>query len=696
MDFPALARLCEATQTAVEEATEGLRVALAEASGCAAGGPGFAPLAPLGEDILSDRVVFAALGPTQPWTGWALGETAWAPLHELGLQALSPWFGWYAPNPAAPMAGQSPEKMTQMADRLELLGFPLLVWLEPEYALPGLVEELGEEAYLHDAQGRWQASTRINNTINVFNPRVREALADWLEDVATGQRDDGRFLGYELIEEAALRFDVSDPNNPIIEPHLGGYSQSARKAFRARLESEYGNIAALNTKWGSDYATFTDVAPPAELRRAEGEWSRPEVALLVEFQEFRAAEHAEYFRQLVGALHRGAPDKPVLPQFTTSLFGDPLGGVDLFRMAEAGFDIVTYHTETAFPYVYSLARRVGKPLWNDEYIWSNLAPREATGEQALRAVASTNLWRNLMWGARGFVLFNLDFAWNHPKDGGDWNNDLLNPELGHLVPRYAAGAFPQALRKPPTFFEELYNSEVVNEGLLVLEPTTSVYAAVPTGTSQWWARRLTEELTGRFYRPAFCPERYLADGSEDLTAYRTVVVPAAPYLPEAVAEALWKWVNNGGTLIALGPFATRDEYGRTRPPEAPFAAIMPGETLTVGEGQVVSVAYSGAPDAIIARAAEAVDSATGARACWSDAPLELMLRALPDGRLLLIALNPSSNEQASGAVFVSGDFQTALDITVEGRMPLVLQKTSSAVALPIALAPGEARALWLR
>ena len=35
-----------------------------------------------------------------------------------------------------------------------------------------------------------------------------------------------------------------------------------------------------------------------------------------------------------------------------------------------------------------------------------------------------------MWGARGLVLFNVDFTWNQPKDAGDWNNELLNGKLG--------------------------------------------------------------------------------------------------------------------------------------------------------------------------------------------------------------------------------------------------------------------------
>jgi hypothetical protein len=698
IDFAGLGERTGLVSAYVRQATDRLRRAMADRTGIRETRTPFDPLPALKATRLplTQYLVFAALAPTQRWSGWSDGAEAWEPLRMLDLQALSPWFGWYAPRSGTPGREQAPEQMRAMADRLGKLDLPMLVWLEPEYNVAQLWNELGEEMYLHDAEGLWRPDTRINNTINVFHPRVREAMCAWLEAVARGQRNDERMLGYELVEESALRFDVSDPNSADHQPHYGGYSKAAVAGFRARLAVKYGDIADLNRKWGTDYVGFKQIEPPPTLCRTEGAWSGPEVALLTEFQEFRAAEHAECFRQMVAALHRGNPKRPVIPQFTTPLFGDPLGAVDLFRMAEAGWDIITFHTDTAFPYVNSVARSVGKPIWNDEYIWSNRVPRETTGEEALRACASANLWRNLMWGARGLILFNLDFAWNHPKDGGDWNNDLLNRGLDYRVPRYAAGAFPQVLRKAATFFEELCDSEVVDEGLLIVEPTTSVYATVPTGTCQWWARRLTSELAASQYRPAFSPERYLADGRQSLSRYRTLVVPVGTYMPEAVTERLSRWVKAGGTLIALGPFATYDAYGRPRRPDAPLAGLKPGGSLAVGKGHAVSVPLRGTPDEIAAAVKQRVDEATGRRAAWSDAGLELMLRALPGGGRVLVVLNAELRNRVAGKVVVDGSYRSVVDVTVEGGMPVKATRAGGATELHVDLAPGEARVLLLR
>ena len=301
-----------------------------------------------------------------------------------------------------------------------------------------------------------------------------------------------------------------------------------------------------------------------------------------------------------------------------------------------------------------------------------------------------------MWGSRGFVLSNLDFAWNHPRDGGNWNNALPNGHLDHQALRYAAGAFPQALRKVPTFFEELYGSEVVDEGLMVLEPTTSVYAAVPTGTVQCWAGRITTELTSSFCRPAFCPERHIADGRQDLSRYRTLVVPIGPYMPEAVAQRLWQWVDSGGTLIALEPLATYDAFGRPRRLGSPFAGLEPGRSAPVGQGRVAVVPLRGTPDEIAASVRDQVDEATGRRAAWAtDARLELMLRSLPDGRRVLVALNTDARQEITGTVHVEGCAGGLADVTVEGGVFVKVACVDGATEVPANMAPGEARVFVL-
>jgi len=489
-----------------------------------------------------------------------------------------------------------PALIPSVAARLDKAGFPLLVWLEPQYTVDGLWGEIGEALYLHDANGNWQKRTRINNTINVFHPRVRQEVCRWLEGVSSALRGDSRILGYELVEESALRFDVSEPNSAKVQARYGGYSRAAVVAFRHRLEQTYASIETLNGKWGTRYGSFAGITPPPLLHRREPSREGPEVALLAAFQEFRAAEHAEYFRQMVAALHRGDPTRPVIPQFTTPLFGDPLGAVDLSRMAEAGWDILSFHTDAAFPYLYSLARYNGRPLWNDEHIWSDRAPRAETSEQALRARAASLLWRNLMWGARGLVRFN---------------------------------------------------------------------------------------------RPAFCPERYLVDGHESLSKVRVIVVPVAPYLPETVRQRLADWVEAGGVLVALGPFAIHDEFGHPQAPEPSDA--------NHNKGRHVRVPLQGSVEAIAGAVCDAVDAALSDRAAVAtDNRLELMLRALPDSSRLLIVLNGDAQRTVVGQVQVRGEFTQVVDATVDGGIRAKPEHEAGTTVLAVNLEPGEARVFVLR
>lgn len=704
MDLAAMRAAMAAAQAETAAAVEGVRGALEGRLGPrprrAAPAAGI-PLAGLRLGELTSQLVFGALGPTQAWAGWGEGPQAWGVLQALGLQVVSPWFGHYWPAPDRHVC--DPARVQSMAATLGSAGIVMLLWLEPEYELDSLWAEIGEGMYLHDAAGKWQKSTRINNTINVFHPRVREELCRALERLASAHRGDARILGYELIEEPALRFDAADPGAAMIEPHYGGYSAAARDGFRQWLAQRYGDIPELNRRWGTAYAGFEAVQPPAQLARREGAWPEAELALLVEFQRFRAAGHAECFRQMVAALHRADPGRPVGPQFTTGLFGDPLGGVDLWSQAEAGWDLLTFHTDTAFAAVYSLARYHGKPLWNDEFIWTARSGRQPyitskamAGARALRAHASIELWRNLMWGARGVILFNLDFAWNHPKDGGDWNNELLNGQAGNRIPRYAAAVFATALPRARTFFAELRDSTVVNEGVLFLEPTTSLYAAVPTGTVEWWGTRLLAAGQRRFYRPAVCPERYLVEGREDLAGIRVVVTPPAPYVPAAVSARLHEWVRGGGTLISLGVFATHDEYGQRRPAGAPFAGDRAGATVPIGAGGHRVIGMQVPAEPVLEAVWDAVDAAVGARAVSAtDTRLEVMLRRASGGHLLM-ALNSDAEATVAADVRLGLPVTRITDLTVDGGVPVPVAGSGQAVALPpLLLEPGEARAYWL-
>lgn len=697
MDLADISGRAQSSTVSVKRAASAIQDAMRNSAGAWERRGAFMDMKVLSMDTrksLTRQFVFGALAPSPKLQSPALLEM----LRRFQVQFFKPFFGQYADRPAESMA-TDPKLVSSYAARLGAAGLSLDVWLQPDENIGNLWNEVGEEMYLHDAEGHWLKKNRINNSINVFHPRVREEAAAWLERLASQQRNDPRIIAYELVEEAALRFDLSTPDIPATAPAYGDYTTVSQVAFSKWLREKYRSIADLNRLWKSNYGSFESVELPRQLQRRTGQWDRLEVPLLVEFQEFRAAEHAKYFRLMVAALHKANPECPVIPMFVNQLFGDPLGGVDLFRMAEAGWDVISFHVAGSFPYMYSIARYQHRPLWNDEFIWTGsqswpkfLTSRDETGEFELRAHAAIALWRNLMWGARGFVLFNVDFPWSSPKDGGDWNNELLNSRLGNRVPRYAAAVFPQVLPKVPTFQAELFDSVVENEGLYVLEPTTSLYAATPTGITKDWGQRIESRLSQDSYRPAIVQERHVISGKQDLSSTRVLIVAAAPYVPEALAGKLQIWVARGGTLITVGPFATHDSFGNPRPASAYFVQDPPGVTTRIGRGLHVAIAFRGAPDDIVSAARAAVDRAMGRRvATVTDSRLEWMLRHVSPSRDVLVILNGDPRNAVPGRISLRDRPSRIVDLTFEGGLGLARQ----AAGIPVSLEPGEGRVFLL-
>jgi len=84
-------------------------------------------------------------------------------------------------------------------------------------------------------------------------------------------------------------------------------------------------------------------------------------------------------------------------------------------------------------------------------------------------------------------------------------------------------------------------------------------------------------------------ERFIADGGLQTLNLEVLILPAAPAMDVAVADALRGWVADGGTLIASTMPAERDIYGRAY--ERPLLADMFGATV---DG-ITSEAIAGTP-----------------------------------------------------------------------------------------------------
>jgi len=413
------------------------------------------------------------------------GDGNWELLQRFGFEAVCPWAGAHIWIDGEGVSGMPLD--TILADafaRLDILiatnarhGMKTSVWIEPDRVVRALEQESGNDIYLHDSEGRFYRRSRIHNSANIWHPRVVEQLKTFVTRLGERYRDNPDVLCYEVFEEPALV--LSDPSpapGSTISLTATGYGEAATRAYRAYLAGQYPSIEALNARWGTGYASFEAVAPPAKL---DGPGINP--AEVYDFGRFRTSSHAAFFARLVGALQEADPVHAVVPQFLPMFCSWRYSGLDAFALAGAGWDFYATHDwpgqgpawETA--YTWSVALWANKPLWNEEYIWSNWVRRDQ-GEAALWAGARSGVWRQFAWGKRCLELFEWDVAWESEFEG-DWNNALLNRRAGKLIPRYAAGVFPVMAQKMDRLAQYVYPTRVVNDGLGQLVPTASLLAA---------------------------------------------------------------------------------------------------------------------------------------------------------------------------------------------------------------------------
>ncbi len=391
-----------------------------------------------------------------------------------------------------------------------------------------------EQVFLQSADGEWSPSGNCHNTINIWHPRVREEGKRLLTEYARRYGDDPNVVAIELTNEPSLTIEKRVEGYQYERVGVGGYSEAAREAWRGWLAKTHGTIDTLNARWNADYPAFAEVDPPADLVPPDPTSSSEPVACgaISDFQRFRAESHAEYFREMVGALRQGNPNAPVMSQLHHARFGRKDAAIDLHLMATVpGWDYLGTHDwpgdrpAVLSLYAASMNRYAKLPHWEDEFIWSQWE-RKGTPEPVMRAAVTRNLWRQIAWGKRGISLFNLESEWLHDSPAS-WNNSMLNIEADMLVPRYCTGAIPTVERKANLLREALIDTELANQGVAVLVPMRSVYGAAPDGRVERDGAEIAAALLARHWTPFMVPEERIVDGTEDLSQLEAIIAPWA-------------------------------------------------------------------------------------------------------------------------------------------------------------------------
>ena len=662
------------------------------------------------------------------------GKTNWDVIEPFGWRAIS----WMHSRGLERPDGRF--DFTEMVKRVETLrehGYHTVFELTPNVAgmQKRLEEECGEDLYFHNCAGDWSPRAHCHNVINLWHPSVQRGYADYFRAMGEAIRDVPYALAYELINEPAM--NIQKPREggdrydwDYVGP--GGYSKQARAAWAKWLQARYGTTQRLNAKWGTRYGEFSQVEPPtgddpkkclAPPLPTDSRTRHP-VAAYVDFCRFRAQSHTQFFASLLDALHDGDPVHAVMPEFCGLQPDRKEAGLDYLDMnGSASWDFFGTHDwpgdrpAVLSLYAASMNRYARRPHWEDEFIWSQWE-RKGTPEPVMRAAAERNLWRQLAYGKRGIILFNLSNEWAHTKPR-NWNNSILNVEADYQIPRYSTGIFPVIERKATALKQAVIDTQLTNQGLAILRPTTSSYASAPDHWSRNDATAIAGQLLVRHWMPLFVPEECILDGREDLAKLRVIIAPYATHAATGLEDKLLDWVRAGGTLICSGPFGLFDEFG------APAGKLMraafgieqldydadkqawqitkqaSSSTSTdlgngmfetrMGKGKVwLSLAplhRAKALDSLHAPLAEAFP--TQPITCEVVQKLELILRNTDAGETYLFATNLDPRNRVDTTVLLPGRCGDVVDLCIERGTKVPVDRDALSVRIPLHLGPGK-------
>ncbi len=364
-------------------------------------------------------------------------------------------------------------------------------------------------------------------SICLESPNSRRAIAQMIENFEKRGRGRGRLvqnLGYEYTYVC--------------------YCDYTKRLWKDWLERKHGDIAAANGIWRTEYPDFAAVPMP----RVENASNNR--ALWFDWASFNLWRFIEQIRWTRDEIRRWEPDKPLTvgspyfafdPAFWTS--------VDEEELADSGITGVmlqeNYHLDTLMPeYLHSLAGK--QPLADFEYhgVVEQILPNFLHGSSAI------SMW---WWNDRK--------QWTPHEPINEWASSF--PQSYTIPLRDIAKSMRDALdlrRLGP----EIAALASAQRPIAFLYSKTSMLHPDSAGA---YVGRLRD-----WYNAAQNSGQYIGVTTEkkilagDLKNRRILVVTGAEYVPEAVAQAIRKWVAGGGTLMALPGSFRWDEYGRPLAP----------------------------------------------------------------------------------------------------------------------------------
>jgi len=551
---------------------------------------------------------------------------------------------------------------------------------------------------------------RLHAPLNYFHPEVRKFIYRTARELAETVKNLDDVLFIEYLQEAYPYFGGKGGRRET------GYGESATREWHAYLKRKFGDIAALNRAWRSDYKSFE------EIRQPHDRFVKPRrkvTPLIYEFERFRSDFYIDHLRSIYRAFKEGAPNKPVAARHSTLLRNIP--GARIFETC----DILAFHSgypafEVLSVYLNSLNRFAHKGLGYLENAWGIQEDAAMFCDEVVqRRALAKHLYRSSVWGRTTQVWWYVyTTGYYLTKYNGNW----FNPRYDLTTMRYSAPALPVTKDRIRRVERIIARSEIAPARILVIEPETSMLVQEPLELSYNEICRLHRLIFPRNFLYELLPESYVLDGRVNLAQFDAVILPAAEYFPDGLADKLIPWVKSGGTLICLGPAGMFDKYGfpdgkllrelgihrkLTKSPDLSGISAWKASgsqaaylKSTAGKGRVIvtfrPVAAGEQPDEMASEILRLLAERVR-RSLWTEKNrLEVLMRRTPDGGEFVFALNPSSHETALDTIILRGEVREVTDITIEGGMSVPFEARGANTAIPMRLQPAEFTVFLIR
>ena len=429
------------------------------------------------------------------------------------------------------------------------------------------------------------------------------------------------------------------------------FSERCRARYHDWLRAQYADIAALNARWGTDYADFDEiVGATTEDVRGGGNF-----APFVDFRTFMTDVWVEGMREITEAYEDAWPDIRV---GHTNTFGAmPTNGNDFWKLCtQTGFEWAQEYSEaikgTAQKAVFELWRsfwqgRTGENVPNYGWIGYDHRPEAVMYEP----------WWLALHDSGGVTYYATNAV--APERGKSWA--LIHPTQAYTP-------YSLDVRDALTDLREGIGKTLIEARRA--DPDVAILWSHPSMLVAWcesdWTQpeppeTAVDDSYGSWFKSAFyfrlalqelqlmynyvAPEQILGG---ELDRYTLLFLPMTSAISDELAEVLLAWVEGGGTLVADHRFAITDERGTPRDDDllerlfgvrrAQHEAIYEAATLTGPGGQ----AFVTSAREIIEPTADAETNAT-----YDDGTPAAIFREVGDGQTVYLnCLLPKYDEVA--------------------------------------------------